>query len=429
MTKVLLVNAGNTTALSEQPPIGLMSIAAYLQSKEIEVKICDRPKGDNISTDIISFKPDIVGISATTPTINDAYLCAKITKDLGIYTVMGGHHVSALPEEAIQHCNAVVIGEGELKLLELINTKANGIFDGIPIENLDDLPMPAYDLVDMEYYATAIRRVNMSIISFAHEHSRIACILTSRGCPFSCIYCYNSIRRSKIRKRSPENVIKEIKLLQDKYRIDTICFLEDDLFIDHKRLNKICELMDTNNVKVLWAGNSRVSDVDESILINAYNHGCIQIAFGVESNSQRILDLLDKKATIEQAQKAVELVDKTGIVVQANFMIGNPTETKEEMYESMKFFINNNIDGGIGISITTPLPGTKLWDMYNKSNCDYDKLSYGNCNINLSNVDDCTFNKIVKIIRLKSYNCFIIRKGSRRNKLIKLMNKLNIDIK
>jgi anaerobic magnesium-protoporphyrin IX monomethyl ester cyclase len=418
--KVLLVNPGRYVS-SEQPPIGIMVLASYLQSKGKVVKICDRPKGDSLINDIAKFNPDIVGISGTTATITDAVNCAKIAKSKGIYTIMGGHHVSALPEYYSGICDAVVVGEGEIILDELVESGESGIFTGKPIKDLNTLPMPSYDLIDMDFYMSSRMRNEVSILSFAPPHAKIGCVLTSRGCPFRCIYCYNSTRHSQLRYRSPEKVVEELKFLTSKYKINTIAFLEDDIFINKERITKICNLIKEEGLKFVWSGNGRVTDMNEDILFNAYSAGCTQVAFGFESASNRILDILCKSAKVEDAEKAIEICNKLNLIVQGNFMLGNPTETEEDMITTGNFIVSHNIDGGIGVAATTPLPGTKLWEMLkqktNVSCMDWDRFNYNEIVFNMSNVSDNRYMELLNNIRGTAMNCFANRKDSRLNKL------------
>jgi anaerobic magnesium-protoporphyrin IX monomethyl ester cyclase len=418
--RVLLVNPGRCVS-SEQPPIGVMVLASYLQSKGHVVQICDRPIGHSLIRDIDIFKPDVVGISGTTATIIDALNCAKLAKSRGIYTVMGGHHVSALPEESIAQCDAIVVGEGEVILDELVESNGNGIFIGKPIDNLNDLPMPAYDLIDMDFYMSSRMRNEVSILSFTPPHAKIGCVLTSRGCPYKCIYCYNSTRQSKLRYRSPENVVAELKFLTTKYKINTVAFLEDDIFINKDRITKICNLIKEEGIKIVWSGNGRVTDMNEDILSLAYSAGCAQVAFGFESASNRILDVLCKGATVEDAVKAIELCSKLNLVVQGNFMLGNPTETEEEMFATENFITSHNIDGGIGVAATTPLPGTKLWEMLKQktdvSCMDWDRFNYNEIVFNMSAVSDERYGEILNTVRGYAMNCFVNRKDSRMKKL------------
>ena len=175
--------------------------------------------------------------------ISDAYRIADVCKSAGIYTVIGGVHASVMPEEALVHCDAVVKGEGEIVFEELCNTRKKGIFEGKPITDIDSIPMPAWDLVDMEYYLTVLSRVPMNFMSFMPKDTRMGTLLTSRGCPWSCSFCHNSFRTIPARYNSAERVIKEIRYLIDNYNIGGLFFVEDNFFSNPKRVKDICRLM------------------------------------------------------------------------------------------------------------------------------------------------------------------------------------------
>jgi len=386
--RITLVNPGQGV-MTEQPPLGLMSLASYLELHSHEVKIVDCPLGESLEDNLVSFRPDAVGITTLTRVANHAYQCADLCRSKGIYTVMGGHHVSALPEEAIQHCDSVVIGDGEKKLLELIESKEKGIFQGDPIMDLDSLPLPAYHLVNMGIYST--RRNIVEMASFSPRSFKVGHILTSRGCPYRCVMCYNSSRDRPIRYRSPEKVLEEIQFLTDTYGVKSICFLEDNLFANKQRLGKICSLLDSQGFNILWSGNTRVDNVTEDSLMMAYNAGCLQIAVGFESGSQRILDVLKKEITVEESEECARLANKVGIIVQGSVMVNNPTETLQDIKMTQSLLANNVIDGGIGVCVTIPLPGTELWRMYQSHegphSQNWDLFDYGHLPVKMASLD------------------------------------------
>lgn len=365
MIKVALINPGKNLEFATAEPLNLEYIASYLEKNNVEVKIIDELAGQNVKKEIRKFSPDFVGITATTPIAPDAYRIADFCREEGIKTILGGIHPSALPQEALKHSDLVVIGEGEKAMLDIVKGKIKSGAISYPyIENLDEIPFPARHLVDMEFYLTI---TNNAFLHHTPPDTKTAGLITSRGCPFSCIFCHNSLRKSPFRFHSAERVVSEIENLIYQYGVEALFFFDDHLFAVKSRLKKICELMIKKGLEITWGCNSRVDAVDLESLKIAYKAGCREISFGFESGSQRILDVLNKKTTVEQNKRAIELCKKIGIMVDCSFMIGSPTETVEDVKLTQKFIKENPIDFA-GICITTPFPGTKLWEQCKEKN-------------------------------------------------------------
>lgn len=360
LTKILLINPPGR--FPEQPPYGLMCLAAYVEQAGHTVRLLDMPLGDMPGDYINQYKPDVVGISSTTCSIGSAHNLANHCRESGIYTVMGGPMPSSTPELSLQYCNAVVKGEGEKTFTKLIETRETGIFEGEAVSNLDELPIPAFHLLQNEHYLTIRRKIHNSIMTFAGVEDRIGTFMGSRGCPFRCSYCYNSTRQSPPRYMSAEKLISHLEFLTNKYHIDCFLFIDDDFLSNKPRLEKFCKLKQEKHLNFYWSANSRVTDVTDNILELIKPAGGIQLAFGFESGNNRILEVLNKQATVERAKTAIETCQKHGIIVQGNFMFGNPTETEAEMRDTLKFAEENTIDGGIGGASTVPFPGTKIFE-------------------------------------------------------------------
>ena len=359
--KVCLVNPG-VDKYNDTPPINLAILAAYIETKGHEVIIIDKLAGDNFEKKLLDFQPDVAGITGTTPVITDAYRCADFCRHLGVYTVLGGVHSSILPEESLRHADAVVVGEGEVAFIELIESRAKGIFQSKPIMDLDLIPPPAWRLLNMEFYTTVLSRVPMNFMAFADRHAIMGNLLTSRGCPWNCTFCHNSYRTIVPRYNSAERVIQEIELLIHDYNITGLFFVEDNFFSNHARIKKICKLMKEKKIDIPWGANSRVDCINEEVLKQVAGCNCKQVTFGWESGSQRILNVLNKRTTVEMNRKSIQLCNQAGIKASGTFMIGNPTEKEEDIKMTQKFIAENDILGPIGICITTPYPGTKLWE-------------------------------------------------------------------
>ena len=388
--KAAIINPGREERYAVQEPLALGLIASYLEKNGIEVKIIDELSGQDVEKELVEFRPDIAGITATTPLAPDAYRIADICKKKGILTVMGGVHATVLPEEALRHVDIVVKGEGEIAMLDIIKDNiASGIISRPYIKNIDELPSPARYLMNMDFYLRTKDRLPQTYLYFVPPDTKTASILTSRGCPHRCIFCHNTWRGIPFRLHSVERIISEIEQLIATYGIRALFFIDDNLFADVPRLRKLCELININRFNIIWGANARVDNIDIETLRIAKQAGCRQVTFGFESGSQRILDILNKGTTVEQNRKAIELCNRAGIIPQGTIMIGNPTETREDIKATHKFIRESNIDS-LGICIATPYPGTDLWkwceenklipESVNWSDFTYGKVAIPACN-------------------------------------------------
>lgn len=363
-SKVALIYPGKREQFAGHEPLHLGFLAGYLLIHGVEVKVIDELSGQSVKKELDVFQPDIVGITATTPLAQDAYRIGDMCRKEGIFTIIGGVHASIFPNEALAHADAVVVGEGEKVLLGLVRSKTRGIFSGSFIERLDELPHPARELLQMEYYL-CIKDKMPHLRPYISSGMRVASLLTSRGCPYSCVFCWNSKRANPVRCHSAEWVFSEVLYLKERYKIDAFFFIEDNFFVYKKRVLDFCRLMIENKIDLIWGGSTRVDNVELEMLKIAYKAGCRMISFGFESGSQRILDVLKKNTTVQQAKEAVRLCREAGIIVNGSFMIGNPTETLEDIKMTHRFVRENKITMP-AFFICTPYPGTVLWEMAEK---------------------------------------------------------------
>ena len=231
-------------------------------------------------------------------------------------------------------------------------------------DNLDLIPPPSRELMNMDYYLKPRDAIRGVIKRSTH-------IMTSRGCPYNCVFCSSFlVHKRGFRMHSPEYIIEEIKQLIDEYKVEALMFM-DDLFIANKdRVKKICELMIENglNEKIVYSIQMRanlVSPKDIELLKLLKKTGCIQAEFGFESGSPRILSFLKKKTvTVEQNQQAIKVCKKADLRVFGNFMLGAPGEDAEDIQMTKKFILDNINDiDDMAINLTTPYPGTELWDI------------------------------------------------------------------
>lgn len=383
---VLLINPIDKTVVKNSlglniPPLNLMYLASSLEEASIPVKIFDddlyQLGSETITKFVSKIDPKIIGITATTATIKNSLNYLKIIKKelTNTLTVIGGTHPTFMPNEVLNEedsLDVVVIGEGEKTLVDIANNyiknenkdlsnvrgivyKDNGrIIATEPrplIENLDTLPFPARHLVPFKSYKLSNQAGGM---------------ITSRGCVFSCNYCSSSlIMGRKFRTRSPENVVDELEELVYKYGLKDIAFLDDIFMLNKKRAELIATEIKNRDLDVSFVASSRVNMVDRSLLESLKSSGMKTLYCGVESGSQRVLDLMGKGITLEQVKNAFKIAKGVGVDVVGSFILGYPGETAKEMDETINFSIKLNPDYS-QYSILTPFPGTPIYSMLKK---------------------------------------------------------------
>jgi len=380
------------------PPFGLACIASYIREHSFSVGIMDALAEDMESMQVLDYigkhQPKVIGFSAMTPQF---LRTVRIAKDISkrfpeILTIIGGHHASIMPYETLEEdccLDLLVYGEGEETFLEIINKyKERGwnkeeflkdadclkAIDGIAfrdkdsnikinksrrqIEDLDSLPSPAWDLLPLgKYIPLPNQYLNKPVIH----------MVSIRGCPFDCDFCSNnSVFGRKIRARSPERVVDDIKYVKSKYNMKEISFWDDTMTVNKKWLEKFCNCLIENKVNVTWTCYSRVDTVNLEILKLMKKAGCWNIFYGYESGNQQLLDNINKGITLEQIRNANKWTKEAGIEVRASFMIALPGETPEMAKKTIDFAIELEPEYA-QFSITTPYPGTKLFDTAKKS--------------------------------------------------------------
>ncbi len=380
--KVLLlspptISIVNAVVGSGGPPIGLAYLASVAREEGHKVKILDCPNQklsfEDLRREISSFSPDVVGITSTTSTIKDAYVVAKITKEWNenAKVVIGGPHVSFVPKLTFEECPYVdylVMFEGEETWRELLDKVERGKQvndvrglaykegDAVKInppramvKSLDELPLPAYDLLPWKAYEL--------------EGKKFATIITSRGCPFNCIFCSSSLQFGKVwRGHSPERVLEELKILREEHGREEIEFLDDTFTLNRKRAIEIAKNIKREGLDISWSFSSRVDTIDLELAKELRSAGGHAVFFGLESGSQRILDLIGKGISLERAKRAVKIAKEAELNVMGAFIIGFPDETPEEMIQTINFSLKLDLDF-VQYTIATPYPGTKLWEI------------------------------------------------------------------
>ena len=387
MLKVALINPNQFTKYP-QPPMGLALIAALLERAGYPVTVIDANALDLRPEDVVPLvsDADVIGLTAMTPSVNRAIVMARHLRqaypDLPI--ILGGPHATLLPEKTLAiapEINIVVRGEGEDTILELLSalerkeplTEIQGISyrkDGQVVNNearsglvdLDSLPFLAYHLLPWQKYRPH------------PPHGRaspFAVIITSRGCPYKCAYCSKPVFGNLFRAQNPERVVEEILYYQKNFGIKEIAFYDDSFTLDKKRAAAIAEEIIKRGLKVHWSCETRVNLVDRELLGRLKQAGCYSISYGIESGSPEILGALDKEISLFQAEEAVRWSREVGLQTIGYFMIGSPGESPETVLQTIQFAKRLKLDFA-QFSITTPFPGTKLYDLYLKGREDED---------------------------------------------------------
>lgn len=407
--KVLLINPPQSFYPGSEPPLGslplgLMYIAAVLDQEGYKVEILDafttanlsRKEADKIivgmpnsqiAEEIKSRKPSIVGIAGPfSSQIENTLMISEIVKQVSsdILTVVGGPHVTMIPKEFLleaKKVDIVVMSEGEYAMLEIaqyfegkrqlkdvkgIAYRQEGrviVNQSRPfIENLDELPYPAYHLVDMESY------LSNKQIGYRSFQKRAIPMVTSRGCPFNCCFCAVHLHMGQnFRAHSAEYVLDHLQYVVEKYNVKNVFFEDDNLTLDIKRFETICDGIIERKIKIGWEtpNGIRADRLNIELLKKMKRSGANSIFVGVESGDQEILDKiicksLDLKRVVEFAKNAKQIKLKTG----AFYIIGFPGEKKENMQRTVDFALKLKRDYDVGMHLFTATPsyGTRLYE-------------------------------------------------------------------
>lgn len=358
------------------PPLGLLYVAAYLQqNSDCEVEILDthvdRLSYPEIETEIRRRNPDLVGIQTMTFTVIDAILTARVVKKVNpdIPVVLGGPHVYIYPQETIgiPEVDFLVIGEGEETFTRLVHAlskgedlarvpaiayKRNGRTFQNPLvplhDDLNKLPFPARHLIPQQRYTSVLAK-----------RPPITTMMTSRGCPMQCIFCDRPHLGKQFRYRSAESVVEEMALCEE-MGIGEIFFYDDTFSIRKDRVLQVCQAICDRGLKIHWDIRAHINTIDEQVLDALQQAGCTRIHYGVESGNQEIIKIIKKGINLEKTKRVFQMTRDRGIMTLGYFMIGNPTETREQIEETFEFARNLAADF-VHISVTTPFPATELY--------------------------------------------------------------------
>ena len=366
---VISRHTGGKTKIGMFPPLGMTSIAALLRENIIPVTILDPiPDGYSFERALEYARGfDVIIITLAASNAQGSYRFFSHLNDK--VRIFMGTHATALTEYILEkgYCDIIVRGEPEYTTLETVRNLSNlkdvlGISYRAEgrvvknaarplIENLDELPFPARDLVDNSKYR---------IVSFPGEP--VAMVLTSRGCPFDCTFCATHLFYQRKRNvRSVENVVAEIEEIVRKFRINHIFLIDDTFTIGEKRVIALCELLQERKLDIEWICLGRVDTVTEPMLNAMHKAGCKEIIYGIESASPAVLATTRKNITLEQMHNAVKITKDLGIRVSLFFMFGNPGDTLESIRATSRLArkLNPNF---ASFNIATPDPGTPIFE-------------------------------------------------------------------
>lgn len=355
------------------PPIHLCALATSLRSKNFDVKILDYSSSiKSCLKNIYGFRPDVIGLTTYTPYIKTFY---EVTKTLRGYLpnaifVAGGAHATVCPEWTLKnmpHLDFVMQGECDRSIVafaEMVTGKwqeqdvpglayrrSGRIFFNKRdfIQNLDELPQVDRSFLD-EYYK---KRMYWNISG----KGPLDMMITSRGCPYNCAFCFQL--ENKCRLRSVGHVMCEFENLKRR-GVKTIHIQDDTFTLDRNRCLEIADILIREKYNFDLKIRSRVNLVDEELLCILKKAGVVQITYGFESGSQKMLDIMNKKTTVGMNKKAVDLTKKAGIFCSGDMMIGMPGETRETINETLSFLLEKKPIIG-RVSVLYPLPGTKVY--------------------------------------------------------------------
>jgi radical SAM superfamily enzyme YgiQ (UPF0313 family) len=325
----------NADYLPEESYINQIQLVSNSQMYKESLDISN-PIWKEIKENIVNFNPDLIGITMLTANYKAVKNICEITKSLKIKTVVGGVHPTLDP--STQNDFEIIQGEGEYALLDFINGKPH---KREFIENLDSLPFPERKHL--------LKPLDVGYVS------------TGRGCPFGCAYCASPlIWERKARFRSVENILEELKTLRGYSK--PIHFIDDTFTIIPERTKQICKGIIDNKLKFQWICDTRVDCLDKGLLDLMKRSGCVRVKIGVESGSERVLNLIHKRINKDQIRRGVKLIRESGIPLTTYFMVGFPTETNEDLKETISFAKELKSDYN-SLSILAPYYGTEIWDI------------------------------------------------------------------
>jgi len=380
------------------PSLGLAYIAAYLERAGFTVRIIDCTAeriGLRSLEKLFSLMspPAYIGLTATTPLIKNAFLIAEMARRYfpSAKIVFGGVHPTVETEESLSHpaVDAVVRGEGEETFLEVVkgipfkdisglSYKQDGVFHhnvSRPlIGDLNKIPSPAYHLLPMKKYYPAIG---------SYRKLPAMSIFATRGCPGRCTFCYRTFS-GKVRKRSAENIVREVELLYRNYGIREIAFYDDSFTAFKDVVFSFCRLLEEKKLNISWSCFTRADLVNKKLLLAMKKAGCHLILFGVETADETIMKNIRKNISLDKVEENVQFCRRIGIDTRASFMLGNQGETEESVKKTIDFALKLN-PSQLHFNIATAYPGTELYSWAKEKGylLDESRYDYNMSDVNL----------------------------------------------
>jgi anaerobic magnesium-protoporphyrin IX monomethyl ester cyclase len=377
--KVMLVGPKWNKLVNSYPSLGLAYVAAVLEQEGHEVKVVDMGLRPSMPVEeemqqVFAFAPDLVGFTSMSTSHHSVERAARLVKQqLGCTTVIGGPHATTLPEMTLANpdFDFLVVGEGEETIRQLVRVLARGERSwqsiaglgyktgdgqvrvnpaGPLIEDLDSLPFPARHLFDIAAYPL-----------FDPTGQRMITVLSSRGCPYDCSFCYKGIVGRTYRHRSPDNVIAELSECIQRYNVRSFYFIDDLFTIDVHRLDEFCDRVLAVGLDIRWQCLARVDRVTLPILKKMYRAGCREVHYGIESGNSDVLKATAKHIDLSQVRQAIAWTDESGIRGKGYFMLGLPGDNDQTIEDTIAFAESLSLEEAM-FSIATPFPGTRLWD-------------------------------------------------------------------
>ncbi len=366
-----------TRSLNLNPPLNLGYLASSLIAAGREVLIRDlefHPRTTDALDKIYSqFNPDVVGLTITSPVFPAVAKIAEYLKGQGATLIAGGPHVSLTGGKFLTDCPHVdyaLAGESEITLPRLLKQISSGVTPDVEglisqdtpfgdgnalpprITDLDAIPDPAYPGIDFRNYTWSVK---------GKGPTPARTMITSRGCPYNCVFCgIHRLTGTKVRYRSPERVVSEIRQAAESSPVRHIVFVDDVLTLSKKHIRAICEKLIVENLFVTWEGDTRADTVDQQTLELMALAGCTRINFGIESGDETVLRNLNKKLDLRRVVEAFRWAKKAGMDTRGTAMIGNPGDTRETMSKTVRFMRKLPWLDQPYLSIAQPYPGTRL---------------------------------------------------------------------
>jgi anaerobic magnesium-protoporphyrin IX monomethyl ester cyclase len=355
------------------PPGGMLLLAAQIRRAGYDVEIIDTTFHQNfeyVYNRLNKFNPDWVALYADSVMFDDAVKIAKYAREKGKKVMFGGPHPTLRPETLTEYADFILKGEADITVLEVLEGKhTEKIVEGKK-GKLEDNPMPAYDLVEMEKYMELWHPMDSISTNLKGTN-----MITSRGCPYQCTFCQPVLDKlfgKGVRSRPVDAVIEEIKFLKKNYGINAVWFNDDTFTVRKPWVKEFCNKLHEENLDILWGVNSRIDTTDEEQLRLMHAAGLRTIHVGVETGSQRVADeIYNKRIDLSTVPGLVSTAEKVGVHILCYFMMGAPGETEAEIEETIRFA--RSLDATeITATIATPLPETYMYesvkDLYELTN-------------------------------------------------------------